>query len=361
MSRGIYRKVPGVGRSSNAVLSTRHRLWLAPDHLLSVCNQGYSEDYKRFYLRDIQAVIIKPTRRGRVINLILGGFASALSILTLYGLLERWDPVGIGVAAGHAMAFLLGLLVNTALGPTCVCTLRTAVQTERLYSLVRVRTALRALKLIREAVEAVQGTLTPDEIDRQAAQITADGAVTVAHAPMAAPLTAVGVKPYRSWAHAALFSTLLVDMYHSALQFVWQSTVMMVLSSLILVALVGTLILAVIRQADTDLPRGLKVTTWWAMGYLIVWYSVSSVAFGILLGVQRAPSSTPVDGWDLARSMWTTSPFESVPILVMVLVSLICSGVLGIVGWTQLRAFYRRRAQSAPPVDIPPLPTPPPL
>src|SRR5882724_2221817 len=40
-------------------------LWLGPDHLLVVEIAGITEKYRRFYFRDIQAVIVEP-RDGRV-------------------------------------------------------------------------------------------------------------------------------------------------------------------------------------------------------------------------------------------------------------------------------------------------------
>ena len=33
-------------------------LWQGKDHLLSIDSSGYTEEYKRFYYRDIQAIII---------------------------------------------------------------------------------------------------------------------------------------------------------------------------------------------------------------------------------------------------------------------------------------------------------------
>lgn len=359
MKRGLYRRVPGVGRSSNAVLSCHHRLWLAPDHLLSVCNQGYAEDYKRFYLKDIQAISMRQSRRGRVINAVLGSIVAAFVLLAgataLYGRAHAWSPVGAWVLAEVAALFLLALLINMAMGPTCVCTLRTAVQAERLYSLVRVRKALRALRMIREAVEAAQGALAPDLMEGYAAQAAARGAPTSARSHEAPLLMAMGDKPYRGRAHAALFTLLLVDLYHSLMQFAWQSSVLYAFNIAIMLTLVVSLIVAVIRQSGTDLPRGLKATTWWVMGYMIVAQMVGAFV-GVIIGMARAGQGR-VNQWDLVRSMWMTSPFDSMPILVLLVFSAVCSGVLGVVGWVQLRAFHRRRRQPPPLASVPPLPT----
>ena len=348
MSPSVYRRLPGSGRSSTAALSTRHRLWLAPDHLLAVSNQGYSEEYKRFLLRDIQSIAIRHTWRGRVTSIVFGAMAAAFAAPALYGAGQGWDPVGLWIRGVFAGAFALALLVNTALGPTCACTLRTAVQSERLYSLDRVRTALRAVRMIREAAASVQGALSAEDVDAAAARTAASGVATTARSHAARPLTAVGTRPYRGRSHAALFTVLLVDAVHSAAQFAWQSTVMYVLSIAILMSMLVSLILAMIRQADTDLPRSIKTTTLCTMGYVIVAYIANSIVFYVMLVMAGDSQKPPQDIWTMARSMWMTSPFESVPMMVMLIFSTVCSTILGLVGWSQLRAFLRERAAGRP-------------
>ena len=60
------------GRSAFAVaVQSRASLWLGPDHLLCVDTNGYSETYKRFYFRDIQAITIRESARRNVWNSIL--------------------------------------------------------------------------------------------------------------------------------------------------------------------------------------------------------------------------------------------------------------------------------------------------
>src|ERR1017187_936684 len=54
-----YRKLPGDFRG----FFRRNTLWLGPDHLLLVDSTRFSETYKRFYLRDIQTVIIRKAPR----------------------------------------------------------------------------------------------------------------------------------------------------------------------------------------------------------------------------------------------------------------------------------------------------------
>ena len=358
MNRLIYRPLPGRGRSSNFVTVARCRLWLAPDHLLSVANRGYTEDYKRFYLKDIQSITLRQTRRGSIISILLAGVALSFALSALYGWLLDWDPVGVWVLAGPSAFFFFALLFNAALGPTCVCTLRTAVQSERLQALPRARTALRAIRLIRESVEAAQGALSPEAIDTDNAAVQSAGIVTAVRSHEAVPLLAKGTKPYRGWAHAALFSLLLLDACHSAVQFAWQSIIMYGISLGLLFGLLSSIVLSLIRQADTDLDEGIKKATWWAMGYVMVTYVLNTALFYVYLGVSgKSAPRTTTDTWELMQSMWMTPPLESPVVLVGVLFSLVGSGALGALGWGQLCAFRRRRRQPPSPADAPPLPS----
>ena len=287
----------------------------------------------------------------------LGGFALGFAFWAFYGRLSGWDAVGLWVLAATGAVLLLGVLVNTVLGATCVCTLRTAVQIERLYALPRVRSALRTFRLIRAAAEAAQGALSPEAIDAGNAATRSAGTVTAALSHEAVPLTAKGTKPYRGRAHAALFSVLLLDACHSALLFRWQSVTMYLLGLGILLGLLASIVLALIRQADTDLDASLKRTTWRAMGYVMVSYVLNTAMFYVYMGMTSgsAPRTTP-DVWQQMRSMWMTSPFDSPAVFVQEAFSLAGSGVIGAIGWVQWNAFRRRRRQPPPLAGEPPLP-----
>jgi hypothetical protein len=150
-----YRPLPGRGM---AVLQ-HARVYQGPDHLLQVASTGYSESYKRFYFRDIQAISINKTHWGKIWNGIWSFFTA------LFGL-PAFDMTGttaivMGSVAGFFGLFLIG---NVALGPTCACFVSTAVQTERLAPVTRIRTARRFLKRVRPLIEASQGSLAREEL-----------------------------------------------------------------------------------------------------------------------------------------------------------------------------------------------------
>ena len=72
----------------------------------------------------------------------------------------------VGIVTGTIVTtgFALPLVINNLLGPTCVCHLQTAVQTEHLPSLNRIRRVQQLLNRIRPFIEETQGRIAPDEI-----------------------------------------------------------------------------------------------------------------------------------------------------------------------------------------------------
>ena len=173
-----------VGRSS---------LWLGKDHLLLVDTTGFTESYKRFYFRDIQAISFYRTNRWNIWSGVLGGMAG----LCLLGGLATGDRVGLitfGIIAG---IFTVALIVNLLFGPSCRCYLRTAVQSEELSSVSRVGKARKVLDQIRPLIVAAQGQLAPEEIAqkfRESIQSQSTSAFVSANAPIEAAADS-GVPP----------------------------------------------------------------------------------------------------------------------------------------------------------------------
>ena len=143
---------------------SRAALWLASDHILQVRSSLVSEDYRRFYFKDIQAFVIRSTNRRKYLNIT---FVIALVLLLmLFSLLYEGNSL-VGFVAIFTLIFGLPLLVNVLLGPTCDVSIRTAVQEEALPSLCRVRRARRVIDRIRPQIHTEQGNLTADEISER--------------------------------------------------------------------------------------------------------------------------------------------------------------------------------------------------
>ncbi|MGH9720806.1 MAG: hypothetical protein ACRD8O_11385 [Bryobacteraceae bacterium] len=144
-----YRQLPGVRRTP----ISRASLWLGDDHLLLVRSNRFVEEYKRYYLNDIQAIVIRQSNdvAGSKIALNVTIGAAMLAIAIFGGPFVR-------VAAG--ILFVMFVLLKLR-GPMCACHLITAVSQDRLPSLYRLRNAQRAARIIRQAVEPVQGPQQP--------------------------------------------------------------------------------------------------------------------------------------------------------------------------------------------------------
>ena len=145
-----YRSLPGRGSSAIA----RTRLWEGPDHLLFVTSWPTGEGYRRFFFRDIQALVIRRTSRRMWINITL----FVLALITVSPILAFSDRGSASLTASGIVGgfWLLLVLRNSLLGPGCETHIQTAIQTERISSLCRLRTAHKVLARIQPHILAAQ-------------------------------------------------------------------------------------------------------------------------------------------------------------------------------------------------------------
>ena len=175
-AREYTKLTPARQRRGFAVISSsRSNLWLGQDHLLCIETEGYTEGYKRFYFRDIQAITLRRTIRAQVIGIISGSLTGVFALVTL-------------VADANATKFTFGIfagvcatpfILNLILGRTCACQLRTAVQTEDVPSLSRVRRTRKVMARLRPLIAAAQGQLNVEEIPQRMQEL-ATGATSPA-------------------------------------------------------------------------------------------------------------------------------------------------------------------------------------
>lgn len=173
-----YRRLPGqtpwfrFGGTSAPSTS----LWLGPDHLLKVERSASRETYKRFFYRDIQAIFIEESSRRLFLTVFDLPIIGLIFLLTI-GLSRTWLS-GLPIAALIASPFIIGLIVNLALGRTSQAVLVTAVGTERLGSMSRLARATDSLQRIAAEVTKAQG-------DLPTAQLAAKWPAPAAAAPAA--------------------------------------------------------------------------------------------------------------------------------------------------------------------------------
>lgn len=144
-----YRRLPGRRRGIVSGAS----LWMGSDHILLVKTSWFREEYKRFYLRDIQAVVVARCPR----------FYFSLPMLILTGawffsglFMSAWPAPAVFAWISATIAMLVAWL---AICMTCGCRCRiyTAVSRDELASVFRTWTAGRLLRRLQPRIEEVQG------------------------------------------------------------------------------------------------------------------------------------------------------------------------------------------------------------
>jgi hypothetical protein len=150
---------------------------LGEDHILKVELTIFSEDYKRFFFRDIQSIVIKTNRRRMVWNIIL---AALLAIFLLEGLLDTagWSAWAITMMIFATLTAVF-LVINNVFGATCDVHIQTAVQADILPPLSRVRRANRVLERLRPLIVQAQGQLPAEETAQRLRELAAQRSGTV--------------------------------------------------------------------------------------------------------------------------------------------------------------------------------------
>ena len=267
-----YRRIPGRARRQSGLSAVTYRLWMADDHLLHVRDSGYSEAYRRFYFRDIQALTICATSRGRWINII---FASiAIVCLTFPGLVLYYVGLhipGLIMTSIPSLFFSAAILGNTLRGPTSKFRLYTAVQAEELPSLDRLRAARKAFPMIQAAVESVQGAVPREQAGPGVAAITDE--------PEESP---VELRHTRATIHGVVFALLAGGIAWAVLDMFFAHQVLEIFSLLEMLALLSCTVAAMIHQVDSTIPKSLQRFTWYLFGFLVLSFIVGT---GIGMGI----------------------------------------------------------------------------
>ena len=153
-----YTKLPG-----NLInLLGENSLWLGNDHLLYIRVRGFKEYYKRFYFNDIEYILIQHTIYSTILSIIylLSGLAVALGSFYIEGM-------GRTIFYIISLLFFLLYLINIFRGSSCVCFISTAVQTEKLISLNRLKIAQKVVNILRYNIENAQGNLSSEMIQEK--------------------------------------------------------------------------------------------------------------------------------------------------------------------------------------------------
>ena len=316
-----YVKLPGRGmrRAVLAVSTTRCRLWLGADHLLAVDSTTASEEYRRFYFRDIEAFVVRQTARRQVANWIF----LFLALVSAAPLLYAWRTIAsvgwlVGAVAAGAFWLILAL-VNTLRGPTVETKVRTAVHLEQLPSLNRLPVARRVLARLAPLITAAQGEATPEELS-SAPWMTPE---TVRRA------TEPEFRQEKSTLYHVLFGLLVGDAVSTAVAYGFFASANAAIALIsTLTTLIGFLlcVTAVMRQGESDLPGAVRVVTKSALIFYILSF-VAGFVFTITYTISH-PGQQVLTGAEIMDE----PGFQTVAMIAAGI-----SAVLGIAGFLAMR------------------------
>lgn len=300
-----YNKLPG---SKKGFFLGRYTLWQGSDHLLHIFARFGVEDYKRFYFNDIQAIIIRKTSAGKIQNIILGGgiLLFLILILSVDGagsiFLNGWAIFSMFMSA----MMLLFLIVNLFKGPTCETKLLTAVQTEKLHTLPRLRSAFKIVDRLRPLIREAQRSV-PRQAQGQVPRAPHGSTASRRPGPSQAAAQE-NIKKENGRAHMILFALLLLDGLLAASEFFVSHALPTTFSSLAGLCIGIFVIIALVRQHNSDLPGSLRSLTWACLGFVGVTF-VMGYVLGMVLAFKNP--SMIYNQWHIIKSLAVLSPWDS--------------------------------------------------
>jgi hypothetical protein len=316
---------------------------MGDDHILAVDSNGFSEDYKRFYFSDIQTIITRKTRRGATWSIVL---ALILACSLMGALFLEKEPARIffWVFSG---TFLVLLFINILRGPTCICHIMTAVQEDQLPSLNRLRVARKVIGKLRVAIETVQGTLRPEEVSIDQKEgiphpTRATGRLRQSHA------RGQQIRHDGGTLHLMAFAFLLLDGILTGIELLYHSAIMTGVSSVLTLIYCILIVVALVKQVESDIPGTVRRITWASLGFICVSYFL-----GYILMMTTLATTGPkgmVTQWDMYRIMLELSPQDSPLVMGVYAFAATCSLALGALGLVRVKK-HRDHSASASRLD----------
>lgn len=279
----------------------KYTLWQGSDHLLHIFSRFGVEDYKRFYFSDIQAIITRKTAVGFAQNVALG------ILLGFFLLLVIASEGGWSIFWGFFVAMMLiFLVINLLRGPTCESHLMTAVQTEKLHSLGRLKNAFKVMNRLAPLIEQVQGRVSPENLDQMPIRQVEQNSVSIPGQPVKP--SKITVKHEKGRAHMILFGLLLVDGLLASLSFSFRHVFLTLSGSVVSICMGIFVIIALVKQHDSDMMRSVRTLTWVTLGFVGISF-VTGYIFGVVYALKQP--GIMYNQWEMLKSISEISPWES--------------------------------------------------
>ncbi len=249
----------------------RGDLYLGPDHLLQVVRNFPYENYRRIGYADLQSLTCRRTSTGLGVNILLGGVTV---LLARSWLTYADDSIILAIVVAVAAVVWLAYVLQ---GGTCVCTVRSPVQTMELYSITTMRSARRALPRIRTAVEQTQGSLSAEEA-RERSEEAYETYRRFAAASEDGRTFDYGAN-YSPGGHAVLFSFTLATAALGVISWLFPHTGAVNLVVLTTPVALFAAILGGIMNRDGATPRSLKKPVFFAALYCASVFCIGLMTF----------------------------------------------------------------------------------
>ena len=142
-------------------LTEKQRIFQMKDHLLIASSNMITENYRRIFFNDLQMIQVYKTKRGVVYNIISG----CLLFFFIFCFNLSWKIFPLQVFCGvSGLAVLIILIVNSIMGPTSKCFVKTKNSSEYLKLTGRLKTTEALLRKIHDPMVDVHGDFSQDEL-----------------------------------------------------------------------------------------------------------------------------------------------------------------------------------------------------
>ena len=293
-----YRKLPGHRRGFFRGAS----VWLGPDHLLLVKSMRFTEQYKRYHFRDVQAIVVAETRRFHIST---RAFLIGLLWLIAYPVLLARTP------SAHLIMWTILFLLFVAwlavsLFFSCSCQINTAVSRDDLPSLYRTWTARRFLREVEPLITQAQGSL--EQAWAEAVEDRPIGPAPAAQDALPVFYGSPGAPPSIVRTRSLVTDLMLAALFADAL---WNTVVlhaagrwMQVTSNLLTLAVLGSAIAVTVQRYRGLIRTPMQRLAIAALAGVGLLYYLRPFFVGIMAGVRASAGGAP------QTLLITTSPWS---------------------------------------------------
>ncbi len=329
-----YKRLPG---KSGFIILYSSKLWMGSDHLLLVHSVAGVEKYNRFYYRDIQSIITSKTITGKIWNVIIGvllGIFLLLATTTQSG----WSGFNTVMAAG----FFLWLTIHLWRGPTCNTFLQTAIHTKKLSSLNRTKNTKKSMDRLKIVIEKTQGKLSPEVFKENVLKQPMDSGLR----GTTAVYTPAKREPRHETGkiHALLFALLIIDAFFIIPTFFLTHVSFTIFSTIISLAVIITVIIALVKQAGSTIPGAIQKMTWTSMVFICI---SLILGYGFSLTMAFENMEVAYNQWELFKRVSKISPLDNTFMMGLHIYSLCGSFLIGIPGLVLLKHYWRNKRRAS--------------